>query len=46
MNTIFMNFKSDETFDPEKVLLSYSDKIYLINMLLYQILANVIHEEI
>ena len=44
MNTMFMNSKNRKTSDPDRLLLSHTDKI--INMLLYQILACTIHGKI
>ena len=49
MNTIFMNSKNNQTFDPHRLLLNLTDEIELggnINILLYQILAFTIHGKI
>ena len=46
MEAIFLNYKNNTTSDPHRLLLNLSQKIILkkvINMLLYQILANTIH---
>ena len=46
MNTIFINSKNSETSDPDRLLLNRTNKINLINMLLYQTLAFTIHRKI
>ena len=46
MNTIFINSKNSETSDPDRLLLNLTNKINLINMLLYQTLAFTIHRKI
>ena len=46
MDTIFMNSKNSETFDPNRLLLSHTDKINLKRsdkMFLYQTLAFTVH---
>ena len=46
MDTVFMNFENSKTSDPHRLLLTLSDKINLINMLLYQTLSFTIHGKI
>ena len=43
MNTIFINSKNSKTFDSNRLLLNLTDKIDLLNILLYQILACTTH---
>ena len=45
MNTIFMNSKNTKTSDSNRFLLNLADKIALINIFLYQILACTIHRK-
>ena len=46
MNTIFINSENRKTSDPHKLLLDLPDKMDLINMLLFQILAYTIHKKL
>ena len=46
MDTIFMNSKNSKTFYPRRLLLSLTNKLNLINLLLYQILAYTKEEKI
>ena len=47
MDTIFMNSENSKTPDPHKLLPNFTDKINLRrSMLLYQILASIIHRKI
>ena len=46
MNTIFINSENRETSDPHKLSLDLPDKMDLINMLLFQILAYTIHKKL
>ena len=46
MNTAFINSENRKTSDPHKLLLDLPDKMDLINMLLFQILAYTIHKKL
>ena len=49
MNNIFVNSKKSKTSNPHRLLLNLTDTINVkkvINALLYQILANTVHEKI
>ena len=45
MNTKFINSKNSKTSDSNRFLLNLADKIALINIFLYQILACTIHRK-
>ena len=40
MNTIFMNYKNSKTSDPHRLLLNFTDKIYLKRKEKYIVLSN------
>ena len=46
MNTIFIHSENRKTSDPHELLLDLPDKMDLINMVLFQILAYTIHKKL